>query len=74
MTIPKKKEISWKTQAIFLAISMYFIMVFVFPMMSGESITLREILLGIPIYGLAGFIYGKGIDYATKKRQKRSTE
>lgn len=47
-------------------------MVFVFPMMSGESIELREMILGIPIYGLGGFIYGKGIDYATKKRQKQN--
>ncbi|GAB1429733.1 hypothetical protein MASR2M18_05650 [Ignavibacteria bacterium] len=47
--------------------SSYIFTYLIFPIMAGESITLRKVLIGIPIY----IIFGLGFGYAMKLINRR---
>jgi uncharacterized Tic20 family protein len=52
------KDYNWIKQGMIWALFMYVIMTFLFPLIISEPITLPTILIGIPIWALAGLGYG----------------
>ncbi|APG65361.1 hypothetical protein LPB136_08350 [Tenacibaculum todarodis] len=48
----------WQKVGLVWGLSMFIFMSFVWPLISGEEITLKKILIGIPIWTIAGFLFG----------------
>lgn len=47
-------------------VSMFVIMTFIWPLIDGEEITLKRVLIAIPIWTIAGFAFG----FTLKKNYK----
>lgn len=48
----------WQKVGISWALWMFVIMTFVWPLIDGEEITLKKILIGIPIWLIGGLAFG----------------
>lgn len=48
----------WQKLGLIWALWMFIIMTFVFPFFSGENITLKKTLIGIPIWFIGGLVFG----------------
>lgn len=48
----------WQKVGLIWGLSMFIFMCFVWPLISGEEITLKKILIGIPIWTIAGLLFG----------------
>ncbi|MCX8020478.1 MAG: hypothetical protein N2747_08305 [Chitinophagaceae bacterium] len=48
----------WVKQGLLFGLYMYVFMILIFPLIEGEEITLRKILLGIPLWTIGGLIFG----------------
>ncbi|KAA3623241.1 MAG: hypothetical protein DWQ02_24800 [Bacteroidetes bacterium] len=61
----------WKT-ALFFGGFMYVFMIILFPLMTRDEITTRSLLLGIPIWAIAGVLYAylmKKFPYKSKSQK-----
>ncbi len=60
----------WRTALVFGGL-MYVFMIILFPLMTRDDITLRSLLLGIPIWAIAGIFYAylmKKFPYKSKSQ------
>ncbi len=46
----------------------YVFMTVLFPLIDGRGITQKELLIGIPVWALAGFLYGYTFNKIVKKK------
>lgn len=53
---------------------MFVIMTFIFPLMSGEDITLKSILTAIPIWVIGGLIFGYSMKFTMNRKGKRHSK
>lgn len=68
----------WIIHGLLWGLFMFIVMVFVFPYFEGEAITQRSILIGVPVWSLAGLGYGYTMklfsEWQARKASRRSTE
>jgi hypothetical protein len=48
----------WVKQGLFLGLIMYVLTTFMFPLITGQKITLGKVLIGIPIWTIGGLGFG----------------
>lgn len=64
----KRAMKKWVKEGLIWGLIMFLMIVIVFPWFEGEGITLKRILVGIFIWGIAGLFYG----FIMKKLKKDS--
>lgn len=59
---------NWVKQAMIWGGSMFVIMVFLFPWITGDEITWKRILIGIPVWAMGGLVFGLIMKFFGPKR------
>ncbi len=67
---------SWVKEGLGWGIIMYFLMVIVLPFFSNEEITWAKVLIGLPVWLLAGLVWGYSMNkfFASKNKNNSITE
>ena len=66
-TIFKMKK--WVKLGMIWGVFMFVIMTFIWPLIDGDTITLRSVLIAIPIWAITGLIFG----YTMRKNFKKES-
>jgi len=64
------KEVSWLKMAFNFGGPLFLIMTFILPLIEGKPITLRMVLIGIPLWTLGGLVYGYTMKYWFRRIMK----
>ena len=74
LTYPQHKN-QWLKAGLFFGLFMYLFMVVLFPLIQGETLTQRGLLIGIPIWAIAGLVFGFTMKIINRKKKvKTQTE
>ena len=74
LTLPENKY-QWWLSGLIWGFLMYVSMVIIFPLIKGENITQKGLLIGIPLWTVGGLLFGYTMKRITgKRKQKKFTE
>jgi len=68
LTLPKVKT-KWLRAGLGWGLFMYIFMTILFPLMKGETITQKGLLIGIPLWTIGGLVFGYTMKRFTNKKQ-----
>ena len=68
LSYPQRKN-QWLRAGLFFGFFMYIFAVVLFPLIMGESLTQRGLLIGVLIWGIAGFLFGFTMKILYRKKQ-----
>jgi hypothetical protein len=68
LTYPQQKN-QWFRAGLFFGLFMYVFMVVLFPLIEGEAITQKGLLIGIPVWAVAGFVFGFTMKIINRKKK-----
>jgi hypothetical protein len=60
----------WIRQGLYWGLFMYVFMVLLFPLLTRDPITLKEVLVGIPFWTLGGLGYGYVMKWIMQRKKK----
>lgn len=70
----KNSTKSWLILGLFFGLFMYVVMMIIFPLIEGEKITQQNLLIGIPIWLIAGLGWGYFMKFWMNKKGKENKE
>ena len=75
LELPKKKNTTknWLKSGLFFGLFMYVMMTFIFPLIEQESINIKQILISIPLWLIAGLGWGYTMKIWVNKKEKKSS-
>ena len=66
----QEPKAQWWLRGMLLGLSMYVFMVILFPLIKGEALTQKGLLIGIPVWAVAGLVFGFTMTIINRKKIK----